>query len=325
MRLASMLLVLAALVLAGVAGAATLDRARVLPAKVTALDMTDQAVATATAWAPGACEGVDLWSPDIRGAFKFRAPGPCPATSTGRGIASVATSYNRVAWLGYAGGNTRDYTLWTATRTAKRPIKLRFASADVDAPAPIVLGNGGEGGIPYAVGADVYELSDQGARVLAWHAPARVVALAAGSNAGNVAALLENGHLAILTAVGKKVQVTDYAYAPGGVRAFRIASIGTVVNTTSDIEIRTGSATKSLGVGPGARLVGYSDGNVVYTRGNEIRDHFGPAGKDVLLRHVKAPFLAEFDRRGLAWSTGRAVCFAPRVYFASPISHAPGC
>jgi hypothetical protein len=97
------------------------------------------------------------------------------------------------------------------------------------------------------------------------------------------------------------------------------------VNTTSDIEIRTGNATKQLGVGAGARLVGFSDGNVIYTRGNEIRDHVRSTGGDLLLRHVKAPFFAEFDRRGLAWSTGRTVCFAPRVYFATPISHAPGC
>ena len=135
MRILTPLLLLAALILAGVSGAATLDRARGLPAAPTALDTTDQAVATATAWTPSHCESVDLWSPDVRSAYRFVAPGPCPATSTGRGIQAVATSYNRVAWLDYVGGNTREWTLWTATRTANTPRKLQFAAAPVEAPS----------------------------------------------------------------------------------------------------------------------------------------------------------------------------------------------
>jgi hypothetical protein len=323
MRVPTVLLLLAAFVLAGVAGAATLDKARVLPGAVTALDLTDQAVATATAWSPGHCESVDLWSPDIGYGYRFRAPGPCPRTSTGRGIASVATSYSRVAWLAYVGGNTREWTLWTATRQAKRPLKLRFASATVDGPAPIVLGNGGDGRIPYAVGADMIVLSDTGARFLSWHAPARVTAL--GASGGSIGVLLETGHLEIITLVGTKVVATDYAYAPGEVRAFRIAAIGTVVNTTSDIEIKKGNTTTPLGIGSGVRLIGFADGNVVYTRGAEIRDYFRATGEDVLLRHVKQPFLAEFDRRGLAWTSGKRVCFVVRVYFASHSFPAPGC
>jgi hypothetical protein len=324
MRLSTVLLVLAALVLVGAAGAATLDRTRLLPAPATALDMTNQSVATATAWSPGHCESVDLWSPDVQARYGFRAPGPCPRTSTGRGISSVAVSYSRVAWLAYAGGNTRDWTLWTATRTARRPLKLRFASAPVDAPAPIVLGNGDEVGIPYAVGADVIVLSDTGARLLSWHAPARVVALAGGSR--GIGVLLDSGHLEIVTWQDKGVVgVTDYAYAPGEVRAFRTSAAGTIVGTANDIELRTPTRTTSLGIGPGARLLGFSDGNVVYARGTEIRDYKRPSGTDVLLRGVKQPFLAEFDRRGLAWTTGRHVCFSVRSYAASPLVHAPGC
>jgi hypothetical protein len=322
MRVPVTLLLLTGLVLAGVATAATLDRARTFPTPVTALDMTIQAVATATAWSPAHCESVDLWSPDIKGAYPFRAPGPCPRTSTGRGIASVATSYNRVVWLAYAGGNTRDWTLWTATRTAKRPLKLRFASADVDAPAPIVLGNGGEGGIPYAVGADVVELSDAGKRVLGWHAPARVVALAA--ETVGVAVLLANGHLDLVGPSGKQVEA-DYDYAPGEVQAFRSVGLKAIVSTKDDIEIRTPTTTTPLGVGPDARLVGFADGNVVYARGSEIRDHKQTSGDDVVLRRAKPPFLAEFDRGGLAWTTGRHVCFSVRAFIASAYPRAAGC
>jgi hypothetical protein len=212
MRVSSALLALGVLLAAGVAGAATLDRTRILPTQVTALDSTLQAVATATAWAPGHCESVDLWSPDVGAAYTFRVPGSCPRTSTGRGIASVATSYNRVLWLAYAGGNTRDWTLWTATRRAHRPLKLRFASAPVDAPAPIVLGNGDEFGTPYAVGADVVEVSDTGTRILSRHAPARVVALTAWG--GDVGVLLETGHIEVLSSRSGQPPVTDYAYTP---------------------------------------------------------------------------------------------------------------
>ena len=321
MRASVTLLLVSALVAAGVAGAASLDKTRVLPTAVTALDETAQGIATATAWAPGHCESVDLWWPGENQRHGFRAPGPCPRTSTGRGIASVATDLNRVVWLAYAGGNTREWTLWTATPTAKQPRRLRFAAADVDAPAPIVLGNGGEEGIPYAVGADVVVLGWKGTRVLSWHAPARVVALA--ESASSVGVLLETGHLEVVGLLKK--DVTDYAYAPGEVRAFRVASIGTVVNTTSGIEIRTPTTTVPLSIGPGALLAGFSDGNVVYSRGAEIRDYKRPSGADTLLRRVKPPFRVEFDRRGLAWTTGRHVCFSVRLFVASPLVHAPGC
>ena len=321
MRVSAVLLALGALIGAAVAGAASLDKARGEPALVTARDMTQQAVASASAWSPKHCEAVDLWSPDVGAAYRFHAPGACPATSTGRGIAAVATDYNRVLWLAYAGGNTREYTLWTATRTAKQPRRLRFASADVDAPAPIVLGNGGESEIPYAVGVDVVVLGYNGKRLISWHAPARVVALSAGP--GGVGVLVETGHLYILK--GAAPTVTDYAYAPGEVKSFRTSSIGTIVNTPGDIEIRTGTKTVPLGIGPGAFLVGFADGNVVYTRGAEIRLFYRPTGDDTLVRRVRQPFRAEFDRRGLAWATRNTVCFSVRVYFAHPLERTPAC
>jgi hypothetical protein len=232
----------------------------------------------------------------------------------------VSTDYNRVLWLAYAGGNTREWTLWTATRTSHRPLELRFAAADIDAPPPIVLGNGDEFGIPYAVGRDVVVLGTRGTRELSWHAPARVMALE--QSGGAVGALLETGPLDV---VSDNRHVTDYAYAPGEVRAFRVASIGTIVSTKTDIEIRTPTKTIPLGIGPGALLDGFADGNVVYSRGGELRDYKRPSGADVRLRQVPQPFLAEFDRRGLAWTTGRHVCFAVRAYLASPNVRAAGC
>ena len=297
-----------ALLAAGGAGASALDRGYTAPAPVSALDETAAAVATGLAWTPRSCEAAVLWQPDLFARRTFRAPGPCERTSTGRGVAAVATDGERVAWLAYAGGNERDWLLWTATPTARQPRLLRFRSVDVDQPAPIVLGNGGEGGIPYALGRDVIVIGPRGRRVLFWHAPARVLALAQG--AGSVGALLETGHLFV---VGLAGGVTDLDYAPNDVRAFRIASVGAVVQTQRGIELRSAGRRTSLPVPAGARLVGFVDGQLVYALRDQIRRYTRATGRDQLLRRVRAPFRAEYDRRGLAWVTGRRVCWAVRV------------
>src|SRR5262249_56318581 len=80
-----------ALVVAAGAGAAVLDRGYTAPAPVSALDETAAAVATGVGWTPGSCEAVILWQPDYFARRTFRSPGSCERTSTGRGVAAVAT------------------------------------------------------------------------------------------------------------------------------------------------------------------------------------------------------------------------------------------
>jgi len=308
MRTRAALLAVLALATAGAAGAAALDRGYIAAAPVSALDETAAAIATGLAWTPKRCEAVVLWQPDFFTRRTFRAPGPCEQTSTGRGVAAVSTDGERVVWLAYAGGNNRDWLLWTATPTARTPRRLRFRSADVDAPPPIVLGNGGEGGIPYALGRDVIVIGPRGRRALFWHAPARVVALAQG--AGKVGALLATGHLFVVALGGT---TTDLAYAPNEVRAFRIAAVGAVVQTPTRIERRTARTRTPLLARAGARLVGYVDGQLVYAVGDQIRGFTRATGRDLLLRRVGVPFRAEYDRRGLAWVHARRVCWSVRV------------
>jgi hypothetical protein len=298
-----------ALATAATAGGAAFDRGYTAGAQVSALDETAAAVATGLAWTPRSCEAVVLWQPDFFTRRTFRAPGPCERTSTGRGVAAVSTDGERVVWLAYAGGNIRDWLLWTATPTARTPRRLRFRSADVDAPPPIVLGNGGEGGIPYALGRDVIVIGPRGRRALFWRAPARVVALAEGAR--KVGALLETGHLLVVGLGGGAT--TDLDYAPNEVRAFRISAVGAVVQTSTRIEIRTARRRTPLLARAGARLVGFVDGQLVYALGDQIRGYTRGTGRDVLLRRVRRPFRAEYDRRGLAWVSGRRVCWAVRV------------
>jgi hypothetical protein len=309
MRTRLPLAALGALLAAGVAAAAAFDRGYTAPAPVSALDETAAAVATGLAWTPRSCEAAVLWQPDTFARRTFRAPGPCDETSTGRGIAAIATDGRRVVWLAYAGGNLRDWLLWTATPTARTPRRLRFASADVDAPAPIVLGNGGEGGIPYAVGRDVVVIGPRGSRVLSWRAPARVVALAEG--AGSVGVLVATGHLLVVALSGS--HVTDLDYAPNEIVAFRIAAVGAVVQTKAGVEVRNAQRTTPIPARAGARLVGFVDGQLVYAVGDEIRRYDRSSRRDQLLRRVRPPFTAEYDRRGLAWVSGRRVCWAVRV------------
>jgi hypothetical protein len=253
---------------------------------------------------------VVVWQPGSFARRTFGAPGPCPQTSTGRAVSAVATTGDRVVWLAYAGGNTRDWTLWTATSTARAAHRLRFATADVDAPAPIVLGNGGDGGVPYAVGSTVVVLAPAGDRKLTWQAPGRVVALAEGAN--SVGALVAGGHLLVRSL--SSANVVDLGYAPGDVKAFRVASVGAIVQTRNGIEIRRPNRTAPLHVRSGARLVGFADGQLVYATGRELREFYRPTGKDSLLRRVPRPFVADFDRRGMAWATGRRVCWATRAF-----------
>ena len=82
------------------------------------------------------------------------------------------------------------------------------------------------------------------------------------------------------------------------------------------IEIRTPVGLMPLHAPAGARLVGFADGQLVYAVRNELRSSFRSRSRDVLLRRVRVPFTAEFDRRGMAWVSGRRVCWAVRVNVA---------
>ncbi len=305
----------------GGAAARGLDRGYTPPGRVTALDETAAGIATALAWSPRSCESVVLWQPPLFARRTFRAPGACPQTSTGRGISSVATDSSRVVWLSYVGGNTREYTLWTATPTRRTPRQLRFSSADVDAPAPIVLGNGGESGIPYAVGRDVFVIGPSGARIRTWRAPARVTGLAEGAT--SVGVLVDTGHLFVVP-LKSGGRITDLDYPRGTVRAFRIATVGAIVQTPTGIELRTASGASPLVKRPGARLAGFADGQLVYTIGNQIREFARSSRRDVAIRLGLAPLTTEFDRTGMAWVSGRRVCWATRV-FVAPGPHGGRC
>ena len=303
--------------------AAHADRVYSPGAAVTAVDTAGYSVAAGVGWSARACEGVVLWRPPLFTRYTFRVPGPCPQTSTGRGVSAVSVVSDRVVFLSYVGGNTREWRLWTVTPTAPRPRLVRTASADADQPSPIVLGNGGVWGVPYAVGRDVVLLSATGARALAWTAPAPVVALAE-NNAMLAVGLADGSVVSLQESTGK--QLATATFPAGHVRDVRPITGGLVVQTTDGVTLQKGKVVRELGVPPAARMIGYVDGWAGYVLHGQIRAYSWQKRQDVLIRDVGGDVLADFDANGLAWAAGGTLCWSTRTYvFSTTHPVAAGC
>jgi hypothetical protein len=317
-------IVVALAVVGGLAAAARADRGWAPPAGagVGPVDVSAGSLAGGIGWTRSTCEGAVLWLPGIRRRWLFHVPGPCPATSTGRGVSTVAVSKQRVAFLSFVGGNTREWRLWTATPTAGRPRLLRFASADVDSASPILLGNGGEDGIPYAVGRDVFVLAGDGRRALAWHAPTDVVSL--NVHSGALAATLADGRVQTVSILHPTATA---AYAQPGARAAEAITGGVVIEAADGIHLRTGSVTLRFDLPGGARLLGYSDGWLVYSTGRAIRVYSYQRKQDILARTLHAaPVTADADRGGMGWTNRGALCWSIFAYLRSkPIPFSSVC
>lgn len=321
-RLVSIVAALA--VVGGLAAAARADRSWAPPAGagVGPVDVSAGSFAGGIGWTHSTCEGAVLWLPRIRQRWLFHVSGPCPATSTGRGVSAVAVSNQRVAFLSYVGGNTREWRLWTATPTAKRPRLLRTASADADAASPILLGNGGEDGIPYAVGRDVFVLAADGRRALTWRAPTDVVSL--NVHSGALAATLSDGTVQTVSILRP---ATTMAYAQPGARAAEAITGGVVIEAADGIHLRKGSRTVRFDLPVGARLLGYSDGWLVYSSGRAIHVYSYQRKQDILARTVHAaPVTADADRGGMGWTNRGALCWSILAYLrGKPIPFSAVC
>ena len=192
-----MALVLGALLPAIAAGAAS--RSVTAPGPVTALALDGARVAYASARSSGDCDRVRIWNLRTGTVTRLGRTTQCVETSTGTGIAAVSIAGSRVLWLHYTGGNIREWSLFTATTASPRPRRLSFVARDVDAPPPIVIGEGdstdGTARLPYAVDRHVVVLRGDGTRVWSWTAPERVTAVASWSTV--VAVAMADGHIAV--------------------------------------------------------------------------------------------------------------------------------
>lgn len=295
------LLLAALLVLIPGAGAATV-RSVTAPAPVSALAGDGTRIAYATGFSARDCNRVYVWNTTAGGVTKLGRKTHCEQTSTGNAIGSVAIAGNRVLWVHYAGGNLREWSLWTATTARPSPVRLRRVTRDADAPAPIVLGEGTSSRLgdilPYAVDRSVVALRVNGARGFSWTAPGRVVALAA--NGGELAVASEGGVVTVLDSSGRVLRRETYG---SEIDVVRITGDSLAVQRGRTLEIRGGRiaiysliAGKVLADAEGGRAALVGGGQV-----NTFDLDSGRAG-------VAAPgSLASLEGSRLAIASGRTV------------------
>jgi hypothetical protein len=294
------LLAVAAVALAAVpTSSAAVDRGLTAPGTVGALEVTGPEVAYSAA---GSCVEVRVWDTADRGNRRYGRH--CfPRTSTGSGVAGVAVAGRRALWLSYTGGNLREWSLWTASRTAPRPRLVAAATRDVDDPAPIVLGSAQDGAIPYALDRRVVALRPSGARAFAWDAPERVAAVTAGQQGYVVT--LAGGDLVTLNVRGEPVR--RHGFAPERPKAAVLGPSVLIVHLEGRLLVRGNAGDRSLPLPRNARFLGVAAGIVAYAAGGELRLLRLSDGADVRFRGLPLHFRAGLDRRGLGYGWNRRV------------------
>lgn len=290
-----------------VGGGAASVRSVTTPGVVEALAIDGRVVAYADGPSADDCDRIRLWNLQTRRVTKLGRTTPCVETSTGAGIAAVAIAESRVLWLHYAGGNIREWRLFTGTRSAPRPRLLKFVARDVDAAAPIVLGdgNGSRFGsfLPYAVDRDVIVLRPNGSRAFTWRAPGRVVALSA--LFGRIAVASEGGHVDVLDSAGHVVGSDDFATE---ISAVKLSGTGVLVQRGRTLELRRGGAARIFLVPARSVLADAIGERALYAVRGEIHELRLTDGSD---RVIGMGSRAEAELSTLAVANGRQVVVRP--------------
>jgi hypothetical protein len=303
---AVVLLGLVLLVLPAGGGAVSI-RSVTTPGLIEALALDGREVAYADGLSANDCDRVRIWNLQTRRVTTLGRTTSCEQTSTGVGIADVAIGEGRVLWLHYAGGNIREWRLFTATRTSTRPRLVRFVARDVDAPAPIVLGdgNGSRFGsfLPYAVDRDVTVLRPNGSRAFTWRAPGRVVALSA--LFGRIAVASEGGHVDILDSSGTPDRSEDFA---GEISAVKLTGDGLLVQRGRTLELRRSGTTRTFLVRSRSTLTDVIGQRALYVAGGQIRELSLLDGTD---QAIATGSRAEAALSTLAVASGRRVLVRP--------------
>lgn len=312
--------VAALLTAAAVASAAAADRSVRSPGPVTGLARSGFSVAFLSGPYPGHCgPHVELWSLVRRGLYRLGRHtdiGCSQGPSTGSGVTDLAVAGNRVLWLAYAGGNNRDWQLFTASTTRPLERQLEFREVDVDAPPPIVVGVGSEFVLPYSVGSVVKVVAADGHRLYAWHAPAQVTNTTAYQH--QVAVFITGGRCFVLGPSGAVLQT--YTFPVGAVKEFALAGVGLVVQLPGGkIEIRNGSSIRRFSIPAQGRMLDYAEGILLYKVGTAIHARRLATGKDVVLRHGS---FAHLEHNGLSYAVGRRVYSVAMVNVQAALNNA---
>jgi hypothetical protein len=304
-----------ALALAGSAGALlTPGRTLTAPAPVTAISVTNRVVVYAVGRTKANCGSVVLWDTPRLGHWTFGSHtilGCEEGPSGGFGIPSVSVTGDRAFWLTRIGGNITDWQLWSATPTRRVARRLAFASSETDGPPAIVLGQGTNDGVPYAVGQTVTFVTSSGARLFrtAVGAPARLITSGVGPAGARVVAVLDDGNVVVLSRTGVALR-TD-GYGPGAVRAVALGLVGPLIQVGSTVTVGTPEAGTKVSLPPGALMLDFRQGSIVYRKGTQVRARKVATGADTLVRAIRVkpwqtmPFAT--DAGGSGWADGRRV------------------
>ena len=283
-------------------GLAASVRTVTAPAPVRALELDRARIVYATGRSALDCNRVFVWNLTTRGVTKLGRRTHCEQTSTGNEIAAVSIAGTRVLWVHYAGGNIRDWSLWTATTTRPSPRRLRFVSRDVDAPAPIVIGQGDSSKLgdllPYAVDRTVVALRADGSRRFAWTAPARVVALSALD--GKLAVASAGGVVTVLDARGRVLRTERFG---SEIDAVRISGDAIAVQHGRTLELRGGRTAMYLLVA-GVKLADADGDRAVLVGGGKVRSFDLDSGNGGV---VASGSVAGLEGSRLAIGSGRTV------------------
>lgn len=314
-RLALVPAVAGALALAaGVAAASTPSRTVVNAAPVTALSVTGRSVVYAVGRTRANCGTVRLWDTATRGLWTFGARtivGCDENPSGGFGIAQVATAGRRAFWVTNIGGNITDYQVWTATPTRPAARRLAFASSDTGEPPAIVLGAGTDEGVPYAVGATITYVGSSGARLFRTSvgSPVRLLTSGRGLGTARVLAALADGRVVLLSRTGEVLRTDQYS--PSTVRAIGFALVGPLVQTGASVNVGPFAGGTRVTLPPGALMLDYRQGRIVYRKGSQARAREIATGDDTLLATIPLeawqPMLFSTDSLGSAWARGPGV------------------
>lgn len=316
-RSVALLLAIPALGLTGTAlPGVTPTRTAKAPARVTMLAQSGSSVAYSTAPTAADCFHVELWRPLAKKTWRFGKKAPCgDEPSTGFGIAAVAVATTRVVWVSYAGGNLRDWQLWTASTTRRTPRQLRFVERPVEDPAPIVVGPGTPGAIPFAVDSRLTLLSNTGKAkfATAMKAHVRLVAGGLGPAGLRVGALLADGTLWRVFSGGKAVDADGKVFAPASVRSLRVGPPGIGVQVGSKVEIDTPGDPIVVAMPAGALMVDLTSDAVLAERNGDlllVPLDGGPA--KLLVDGTSAlPARGQIEPSGLAWARGSTLSWHP--------------
>lgn len=296
------MLLLGALLAAVSAADAASVRSITAPAPVTTLAADGARIAYAVGFSTRDCNRVYVWNLGTRGVTRLGRKTHCERTSTGNAVAAVSIAGTRVLWLHYVGGNTRDWTLWTATTTNPEPHRLRLVSREADEPAPIVIGEGDSSRLgdilPYAVDRTVVALGANGARRFSWTAPARVVALAAKD--GELAVASQGGVVTVLDGSGRVIRREVFGKE---IEALRITGDSLAVQHGRTLELRGGRiALYSLIAG--VQLADADGNRAVLVGGGKVRTFDLRSGQGGI---AAAGSLAQIEGAGLSVASGRTV------------------